>query len=150
MASTLLFKARTDSLEVNEKRKKWEGGKDTCEKCEIKEERNAETLKHVLIECPEYKRERTNFETEVIRTIGNREWEAIKQSEDKGMKEILGLGDYGQKMTDITKKYLNTIWKKRKLNNKGQKNIEQRNKTTENLETGKCGDRNYYKSLRVN
>ena len=37
------------------------------------------------------------------------------------MKEILGLGDYGQKITDITKKYLNTIWKKRKLNNKGQK-----------------------------
>ena len=33
--------------------------------------------------------------------IGNREWETIKQREDKGMKEILGLGDYGQKMTDI-------------------------------------------------
>ena len=40
----------------------------------------------------------------------DREWEAIKQSEDKGMKEILGLEDYGQKMTDITKEYLNTIW----------------------------------------
>ena len=35
--------------------------------------------------------------------IWNREWEEIKQSEDKGMKEILGLGDYGQKTTDITK-----------------------------------------------
>ena len=32
--STLLFKARTDSLEVNEKRKKWGGEKDSCEKCE--------------------------------------------------------------------------------------------------------------------
>ena len=39
----------------------------------------------------------------------DREWEAIKQSDDKGMKEILGLEDYGQKMTDITKEYLNTI-----------------------------------------
>ena len=78
-------------------------------------------------------------------SIGNREWEAIKQSEDKGMKEILGLGDYGQKMTDITKKYLNTIWKKRKLNKKGQKNRAE-NQNTENLETGKHGDHNYYKA----
>ena len=88
----------------------------------------------MLIECPEYKKERTNFETEVIRSVGNREWEEIKQSEDKEMKEILGLWDYGQKMTDITKKYLNTIWKKRKLNNKGHKhNIEQKNKTLKTL-----------------
>ena len=45
--------------------------------------------------------------------IGNREWEEIKQSEDKGMREILGLGDYGQKTTDITKKYLNTSYLER-------------------------------------
>ena len=29
---TLLLKARPDSLEVNEKRRKWGGEKDTCEK----------------------------------------------------------------------------------------------------------------------
>ena len=59
--STLLFKARTDSLEVNEKRKKWGAGKDTCEKCEIKRERNIETLEHVFIECPEYKKGKEKF-----------------------------------------------------------------------------------------
>ena len=53
------------------------------------------------MECQEYKEERKNFESEIIR-IGNRAWEEMKQSEDKGMKEILGLGDYGQKTTDIT------------------------------------------------
>ena len=58
----------------------------------------------------------------------DREWEAIKQSEDKRMKEILGLEDYGQKMTDITKESLNTIWIKRKLNKKGQKNREENQK----------------------
>ena len=52
----------------------------------------------------------------------------MKQGEDKGMKEILGLGDYGRKMADITKKYLATIWKKRKLNKKGQKNNRAENK----------------------
>ena len=63
----------------------------------MKRERNIETSEHVLIECPEYKKERKNFESEMIRRIGKRKWEEIKQSEDKGMKEILGLGDYGQK-----------------------------------------------------
>ena len=68
------------------------------------------------------------------RDMEDREWEAIKQSEDTGMKEILGLEDYGQKMTDITKEYLNTIWIKRKLNKKGQKNRAE-NQNTENLGT---------------
>ena len=61
------------------------------------------------------------------------------------MKEILGLGDYGQKMTDITKKYIATIWKKRKLNKKGQEN-NRAEKNIENLETGKHGDHSYYKA----
>ena len=130
----------TDSLEVNEKRNKWGGDKDSCEKYEIRKERNTETLDHILIECPEYKSERLNFETEVKRTIGDREWETIKQGEDKGMKEILGLGDCGRKMTDKTKKYLATIWRKRKLNKKGQKNNRAENKYIKHLETGKHGD----------
>ena len=56
-----------------------------------------------------------------------------KKSEDKGMKEILRLGDYGKKITDITK-YLNTIWKKRKLNSNGQKHKAEK-QHTENFET---------------
>ena len=55
------------------------------------------------------------------------------------MKEILGLGDGGLKMTDITKKYLAAIWRKRKLNKKGQKNYTAENKNSKNLETGKRG-----------
>ena len=121
------------------------GDKDSCEKCEIRKERNTETLDHVLIECPEYKNERLNFETEVKRSIREREWEIIKQGEDKGMKEILGLGDGGHKMTDITKKYLAAIWRKRKLNQKGQKNRTAENKNSKSLETEKHGDHSYHK-----
>ena len=40
------------------------------------------------------RREHERVSDNLIR-IGNREWETIKQSEDKGMKEILGLGNYG-------------------------------------------------------
>ena len=65
--------------------------------------------KHVLSQ--EYKEERKNFESKMIKRIGNREWEEIKQSEDMGMKEILELGTTDRKQ-DIAKKYLNTVWKK--------------------------------------
>ena len=61
------------------------------------------------------------------------------------MKEILRLGDYGQKITDITKKYLNTIWKKRKLNSNGQKHKAEK-QHTENFEAEKYGDHNYKKT----
>ena len=132
-------------LKSMKRKRNWGGDKDSCEKCEIRKERNTETLDHVLIECPEYKSERLNFETEVKRTIGDREWETIKQGEDKGMKEILGLGDCGRKMTDITKKYLATIWRKRKLNKKGQENNRAENKNVKNLETVKHGDHSYHK-----
>ena len=79
------------------------------------------------------------------RTIGERELEIIKQGEDKGMKEILGLGDGGQNMADITKKYLAAIWRKRKLNQKGQKNCTAENKNSKKLETEKYGDHSYHK-----
>ena len=62
------------------------------------------------------------------------------------MKEILGLRDYRRKMTDITNKYLATIWKKRKLNKKGQKNNRAENKNIKNLETEKHGDHSYHKT----
>ena len=52
------------------------------------------------------------------------------------MKEILRLGDYGKKITDITKKHLNTIWKKRKLNSNGQKHKAEK-QHTQNFETEK-------------
>ena len=64
------------------------------------------------------------------------------------MKEILRSGDYGQKITDITKKYLNTIWKKRKLNSIGQKHKAEKQQT-ENFEAEKYGDHNYKKTKGV-
>ena len=52
--STLLFKARTNSLEVNEKRKKWGEEKDTYKECGVKRERYIETLEHVFTKFEEY------------------------------------------------------------------------------------------------
>ena len=51
-------------------------------------------------------------------------------------------------MTDITKKYLAAIWRKRKLNQKGQKNYAAENKNSINLETEKTWGHSYHKVLR--
>ena len=41
--------------------------------------------------------------------------------------------------------YLNNIWKKRKLNNKGQKHNKVEKQNSKNFETEKYGDHSYYK-----
>ena len=43
----------------------------------------------MLIECEEYKEERRNFEADIRRLV-NKEWEEIKQSEDKGNEKKYG------------------------------------------------------------
>ena len=73
--STLLFKARTDSLEVNEKKKKWGGDTDKCLKCESRGETQIETLEHILVECEEYEEERKIFEEEIKKRIWGKKME---------------------------------------------------------------------------
>ena len=54
----------------------------------------------------------------------------------------------GYMYANITKKYLNTIWIKRKLNNNGKKHKAEK-QNTENFEAEKYGDHNYKKTLAV-
>ena len=133
-------------MEVNEKRKKWGGTTDVCENCDTKKERKVETLGHLLIECPAYKKERKAFELEMNKRIGGREWETIKQSEDKGRKQILGLRDYGRKVTDATKEYLKNIWKNRQGGNKEQKQNKTNRNRFVNMEDIRNGENNIISS----
>ena len=127
----MLFKARTDSQEVNEKKKKWGSENDKCEKCSIEGEIPVETLEHLLLECKAYDTERNRLENKIISRIGLGSWEMKKMGEDKGIKMILGLERNREVMKD-TKQFLKEIWKKR-----GKK--EQRQKVKENM------DHNYSK-----
>ena len=110
--STLLFKARTDSLELNEKKRKWGGVNDKCEKCEDGSDRRVETLEHFVTECKAYEEERRVFENKIRHKIGEEIWERRKVQDDKGMKLLLGLEDNKEIVGD-TKQYLREIWKKR-------------------------------------
>ena len=70
--STLLFKARTDSLEVNKKKKKWGGDNDKCEHCESLGRKQVETLEHLIIESEIYEEERKEFEEKILKIIRER------------------------------------------------------------------------------
>ena len=117
--SRLLFKARTDSLEINEKRRRWGGENDKCEKCEDGMDRQVETLEHFMTECKAYEEERRVFESKVKDKIGWEIWERRKGEEDRGMKLILGLEENKDIVWD-TKHFLNEIWKKRSKKGKTQ------------------------------
>ena len=113
--STLLFKARSDSLEVNEKKRKWGEQNDKCEKCNDVDGSPIETLEHVLIECKAYKEIRNTFEEKIKNKLGEEQWERKKAQEDKGMKTILGLTADGKEIVEDTKQYLKEIWRRRKM-----------------------------------
>ena len=112
--SKLLFKARTDSLEVNEKRRKWGGENDKCEKCEDGRDRQIETLEHLMTECKAYEDERREFENKIKDKIGREIWERRKGEDDRGMKLILGL-EKNKEMIKDTKQYLKEIWGKKEV-----------------------------------
>ena len=106
------YKARTNSLEINERKKKWGGENDKCEKCEKRGERITESLEHVLTECSEYAEERNRLDENITRKIGQL-WDRRKMEEDRGLKTMLGLKDKYEEVIKHTKKFLKEVWAKR-------------------------------------
>ena len=105
----LLFQARTQCLPINSRTYRWNPNRSkSCIFC--KEE---ETIEHLLMRCPEYKREREialHLLQEEI-PIG---------TEDETIRTILCLREDGQARPEISKNYLWRIWKIR------ERKIEQR------------------------
>ena len=110
--SSLLFKARTNTLEVNERKKRWGGDNDRCGKCEKRGERIMETLEHVLTECSEYTEERSRLDRNITNKIGQI-WDRKKSDDDRGIKTMLGLKDRDEDVIRYTKKFLREMWTKR-------------------------------------
>ena len=119
---TLLFRARTDTLEVN--RRSWRRGlldDPECQKCRIgRDQTDDETLEHFIMECPWYEEIRQEFIEEVIETAGREEWEAESSEEDQGLGWLLGLRNPSTRVTNIMKKYLSKMWTRRKVPGRAQ------------------------------
>ena len=71
-----------------------------------------ETLKHFLIECRLYQRERGEFENYIKQNLGETKWQEIKDT-DRSMAYILGFIEEEKINLEETKKFLGKIWKKR-------------------------------------
>ena len=123
--SRLLFKARSNSLEVNERRNRWLGEQQYCLKCSRRGDEVTETLEHLIKECPWYEDERREYERSVIERIGDQEWERIREGEED-MEYILGFKPEERGIVEDTKKYLGKLWAKRKEEGRINEEEEQR------------------------
>ena len=100
------------ALETNERKEKWGGDNNKCEKCEKRGERIEETLEHILTECSEYGEERDRLDERIGNKLGPL-WGIRKREEDKGLQTMLGLKDKSEEVVKYTKEFLKTIWRKR-------------------------------------
>ena len=111
--SQLLFKARSNSLEIGERLNRWRGENARCSKCEGGGEERVESLEHIVRECPWYNEERRELERRIIERIGAQEWNNIKE-EEEDMEFVLGFLEGRGEVEEEMKTFLKRMWKKRK------------------------------------
>ena len=108
-ASSLLFKARTNSLELRSRVYRFEGNGDkTCLACNMGCE---ETVHHIIVECQAYEEVRVSAIADYVGSIGRDKFNRVISREDDGLNYFLGLGeDINTEVVEITKSLLLSIW----------------------------------------
>ena len=102
--SELLFKVRSQSLEVNGRIHRWnESGSRECRVCGIGAEEN---VYHLIVECAGYERERAVFIEDVSAIIGN---DIFDEWNDSNMRKILGLEGDMNAVMEVLKDFLVNI-----------------------------------------
>jgi hypothetical protein len=110
--SQLLFKARSQSLEVNARTHRWNVSRSKiCEVCDLNEE---ETVVHVLVECSRYESERARLLRILEIEVGRMEMNQWFARDDRGVKVVLGFEKgMNKKAMDGMKIFLSEVWAKR-------------------------------------
>ena len=91
--SSLLFKARSNSLEVNDRTYRFRESRDrNCMVCNM---RVRETLDHLFVECPAYEQARDGVTRDFKDLLGENEFREIISSDDNGLGFFLGLVEGG-------------------------------------------------------
>ena len=112
--SSLLFKARSGSLETDDRTYRYRGdGNRICVNCNLG---IAETVKHIMAECPAYDRAREWAMDKIIQEIGEAEFDRVAGLEEYGMAYFLGLEEgVPERVIRVTKTLLCCIWVQRSL-----------------------------------
>ena len=111
--SELLFKARSQSLEVNGRTYRWsaDGGR----LCNVCESREVESVSHVIVECERYEQERRIFIEHVNKEMNENVFGRWNEDEKDVMCLLLGIkGEMNVRIIEAVKKFLVNIWQKRK------------------------------------
>ena len=127
--SKLLFKARSNSLEIGERKNRWTGEEEYCKGCLEYGDRITESIEHIIIECPRYFEEREKLIRNIEEEIGRSKWEEIK-GEGKELEHLLGFAREGDGMTKLAKGYLGEIWRQRQMEER-ENPAERRNRIME-------------------
>ena len=120
--SELLFKVRSQSLEVNGRTYRWnvDGSKEckVCGNCEV------ESVYHMFVECEGYERERQVLIQVVRAEIGGSIFDDWHDNDREGMCVLLGISDVpnGQ-LIEAVKEFLERVWNIRKLSDHTRLNV---------------------------
>ena len=114
-AGQLLFKARTNSLEVNVRTYRWnESRQRMCMQCGMGVD---ETVEHMFLECERYANEREVLMECVSEAVGVSEWNEIRAGVDHGRCCLLGLGKVRKVcVIEAAKVFLEDGWGRRRMN----------------------------------
>lgn len=106
--SSLLFAARSGSLNINATTRHWNGIGEVCQNCFAGER---ETLEHLLIECEGHALERQDYIENIVRVIGVLGWQELRESEEI-LTLLLGFKK-DKTLVESTKRYLEMVMRKR-------------------------------------
>ena len=111
LGSEILFKARTSSLEVNDRTYRYnELGSKTCQACSTAAD---ETITHMMNVCEAYDEMRGAATDHYKSIIGNVKFREVIESENFGASYFLGFKDAPRAVIEVTKALLCDIWKMR-------------------------------------
>ena len=114
VGSQLLFKARTQSLELNARTYRWnEGGVKRCMMCDLGED---ETVMHVVVECDKYDVQRDRFLNVLRNEYEDDRIAEWMEREDKGLRVLLGIeSGVNDNVIDAMKEFLEQVCKRREI-----------------------------------
>ena len=121
-SSELLFKARSQSLEVNERTYRWNAERSKeCKGCRCHAD---ESVYHIIVECERYERERNVLIQSVSEEWGREFFIDWNGNENLKICQLLGIGDLpNERVIEAVKIFLVDVWKKRSLLNPMNLNV---------------------------